>query len=933
MGSFPDADPGLEEEVLELLSYTGDRNGLCLVLGIDNGQVAYEIASQSMFNVVAFDDSENNITKYRRFLQDRGVYGRKNAAFTVGNMSKLPVASELANLVWVKNASVVDADETIRLIAPYGKAVVKGANLKEWMAGSGLLWQVDVKELDNHVAILTKHPIETAGSWTHQYGQPDNSDFGGESLWGSASNDDFEVQWIGRPGPRFQTDRSGRKPSPLSASGRMFVQGNERVIALDAYNGSILWSKEVPGFLRMNIPRDCSNWAVDDTHLFLAVKSNLVRIDQANGMIERSIPVDDPGNPSYDWGYIGALNDRIIGSAIPSGSNYTNFEGLDGWYDAKSGPLAYKVISKKLFALSKDGSQTFWNHEPRGAIINPTIAVYRDQVCFVESRTRNLKLSKEGRGGDDLFNATYLVALDVNNGATMWEQKIEIEPGIAAFYLAAGNGKYVLVSSNNGKYHIYCFSASDGSMSWKTQQQWRSDSYGYHMSIPAIVHNRLMVKPALYRVDSGERLDFDVPRAGHGCASYALTEQSVIYRGLFLTMFNFDTRSFTKWPRLRPDCWLSAIPAMGMILSPEAGGGCSCGGWMETSMALAPRSRAPLTIHAIRASAQSDEDKNMGYVRINGLASFLVDYEFEEFVDSQLVDIAVKPGVTGEVHVTTDGSEPDTESPLYTQPVILRNDAVVKAAIFIEQNGVTKKYKRERSFTRSWPAPEIIPQREIVDGTRYAVIMRTGRTGTVRFTTDGSVPTRRSDLYESPLGSKDKVLIKARTFWKDDHGKLHQSETTSLEMDVPGLLQPVEVDVEPGIAYGYYQGDWSYLPDFDSISSLTAGVNNVLDLSPRKRDHKYGIRYTGYLKVPADGIYTIYMNSDDASKIYLHGNELVENDGSYLARELKGDIGLKTGLHPITVVYFQHTDAQLMKIDIEGPGISKTPIPQHFLFH
>ena len=44
----------------------------------------------------------------------------------------------------------------------------------------------------------------------------------------------------------------------------------------------------------------------------------------------------------------------------------------------------------------------------------------------------------------------------------------------------------------------------------------------------------------------------------------------------------------SSWPRLRSSCWLSTIPAAGMLLSPEGGGGCSCGIWMETSIGFMP---------------------------------------------------------------------------------------------------------------------------------------------------------------------------------------------------------------------------------------------------------------------------------------------------------------------------------------------------------
>ena len=47
---------------------------------------------------------------------------------------------------------------------------------------------------------------------------------------------------------------------PLAINGRLFIQGLHRIAALDAYNGAILWSLEIPDLERFNMPRDCSNW-------------------------------------------------------------------------------------------------------------------------------------------------------------------------------------------------------------------------------------------------------------------------------------------------------------------------------------------------------------------------------------------------------------------------------------------------------------------------------------------------------------------------------------------------------------------------------------------------------------------------------------------------------------------------------------------------
>ncbi len=51
-----------------------------------------------------------------------------------------------------------------------------------------------------------------------------------------------------------------------------YHQGMNRMIALDAFNGAVLWSLEIPDLRRVNIPRDSANWCADESHVFAAVR-------------------------------------------------------------------------------------------------------------------------------------------------------------------------------------------------------------------------------------------------------------------------------------------------------------------------------------------------------------------------------------------------------------------------------------------------------------------------------------------------------------------------------------------------------------------------------------------------------------------------------------------------------------------------------------
>ncbi|MCR9117886.1 MAG: hypothetical protein NXI22_13185, partial [bacterium] len=95
------------------------------------------------------------------------------------------------------------------------------------------------------------------------------------------------------------------------------------------------------------------------------------------------------------------------------------------------------------------------------------------------------------------------------------------------------------------------------------------------------------VRPRAMDLATGKLLEQTVPLGG--CGTYAATETALIFRQHAISMWSTEANAVTKWNRLRPGCWLSTVPACGMILSPEAGGGCSCGQWLEASIGFSPK--------------------------------------------------------------------------------------------------------------------------------------------------------------------------------------------------------------------------------------------------------------------------------------------------------------------------------------------------------
>jgi hypothetical protein len=134
------------------------------------------------------------------------------------------------------------------------------------------------------------------------------------------------------------------------------------------------------------------------------------------------------------------------------------------------------------------------------------------------------------------------------------------------------------------------------------------------------------------------------------------------------------------------------------------------------------------------------------------------------------------------------------------------------------------------------------------------------------------------------------------------------------------------------MAYEYYEGNWSRLPDFDALTPVKTGFTNHFDIGVRDRNDAFAIRFHGAIMLPTNNVFTYYTSSDDGSRLYIDDHLIVDNDGLHGALERLGFMNMTTGLHDIVVTYFDGADSDSLVVSWEGPGISKAVIPDGVLY-
>lgn len=139
--------------------------------------------------------------------------------------------------------------------------------------------------------------------------------------------------------------------------------------------------------------------------------------------------------------------------------------------------------------------------------------------------------------------------------------------------------------------------------------------------------------------------------------------------------------------------------------------------------------------------------------------------------------------------------------------------------------------------------------------------------------------------------------------------------------------------LERGLVFQYYEGRWSGIPNYDALTPAASGVTERFDLSRRKRDQSYAIRFTGYIEIPREGTYHFYTVSREGSKLLIGKEAVVSNDGLQAPFEACGDAVLKAGRHAIALQFYQSQGTGALDVYWEGPDLPKQPVPASALSH
>ena len=606
------ADPASEESArLDdlarlLLAQSRVDQGFGLIIGAGHAALAPALASNSRLQLTVADPNGQVMDATRLALTRQLLYGVRAVVHQV-DVAKLPYPPYFANMVLVDPDSVpLDPEITghiRRVLRPSGGSAWIGgfaardaAGLEAWkaaLAGDGFGVQT-VTLRDTSWVQLTRGRLAGAGEWTHGLADPANT----ACTMDQRVHGLLRIQWYGQPGPRLMADRHHRNVPPLYKDGRLFVPGENLVIAVDAYNGTHLWMREIPNSLRLGAFLDCGNLVVDSQALYVVAGDTCHVLDVATGEPSRQLvmPYQTPDQPRH-WGYVARVDDLLVGSARRPDASYSRQSRADDaalWDDNMS-----LVTSDSLFALGAQEADPRWHYQS-GVLVNTTITIGGGRVYFLESHSPQALENQLGRMPMSTFfeGPNFLVALDLHSGKTLWKQPLSLENCRHIVYANYAQEKLIISGNRYVDQKLWYFfqtlDASNGQTVWTASHNSGYDPRGEHGEQnrhPTIVGNTIYTYPLAYDLHTGQQLPgWKFDRLGHGCGNVSASANCIFWRGD--NPWQWDLGPNGRPRRIntvtRPGCFINMVPAGGLLLIPEASSGCTCSFPLQTSLAYVP---------------------------------------------------------------------------------------------------------------------------------------------------------------------------------------------------------------------------------------------------------------------------------------------------------------------------------------------------------
>jgi len=563
----------------EIISKSGILKGYCLDLQCGDGSLIYELLKKTNLYFIALENNNKLADIARKKFNDAGVYGSRVVVFN-GDINTVPLPDYFANLIISQqslspdNKFKLDSFSYQRCQRPYGGTLVTG------LPGE---MQTDIRG-----------ELEGAGEWTHQYHDPANTTISEDVI----VNGKLEILWF-KDSDLDMPSRHGRGVAPLYKDGRLFVEGNNCIRAVDAYNGHLLWEYYIEDLMLAYDQEHISgtavtqgNWCIEDNRLY--VRRGLSSYNRAAKDcyvldITTGSEIDVYQTPRGYWGYIAVKNGILYGTVA-------NEEHIVQWGWKESDMNNQFSESHSIFAIDISSGKILWEYVAEHSIRHNSIAIGNGKVYLIDRPIAEMDFIYNRRGESAKHKTGVLIALDAKTGKILlrnndniWGTLLILSEKYNKLLMSYSDTRYKLPSEKGGK--IAVLDANTGKKIWEaeTRKNLPPDYSSSSRSRPLVNDSLIFIEPETFELFTGKVVDNTFERS-YGCGIISGSKKMLFFRSATMGYYWFDdiAAGVQNYGGIRPGCWINVVPAGGLVLMPDATNRCNCSYLMKSWIALKP---------------------------------------------------------------------------------------------------------------------------------------------------------------------------------------------------------------------------------------------------------------------------------------------------------------------------------------------------------
>ena len=546
----------------KVLAETGLRGGMIVHLGCGDGKLTGALAGEGSYLVHGLETDPVKVAAARAHIRSLGAYGKVSVERLRGG--RLPYIDNLVNLLVTEDLAGVAMAEVMRVLAPGGMAYVKTDGK----------WTKTVKPRPDQI-----------DEWTHYLHDASNNAVGHDTRVGPPRR----LQWVGGPRWARHHDHMASMSALVSAGGRIFYIFDEgptasiqlapkwRLIARDAFNGTLLWKRVIPTWQThlwplksgpAQLPRRLVAEG-DRVYVTLALDAPLTALDAATGKTVRTYEDTQAAMEVIaSDGVLFVLADKSSKKPEPYRA-----KGSYCWDETKRAnrSWAWDQQPRRVMAVRADGGEVLWRKDYPVAPV--TLAADAKGVYF--------------------HDGTKVVCLDRATGEQLWasEAVARRRPLVTSFAPTLVLHDGVVVFSGGNRF-MTALSAETGKVLWSAKHP-RSG----HMSPEdlLVIDGLVWAGEIAVRRNSGVFTGRDL-RTGevkvefppdvepywfhHRCYRSKATVRYLMPSRTGIELVDFRTKHWTINHWVRGGCIYGVMPCNGLIYAPPH----SCACYMESKL-------------------------------------------------------------------------------------------------------------------------------------------------------------------------------------------------------------------------------------------------------------------------------------------------------------------------------------------------------------